>query len=334
MSASCSRTSRRCPRSSATRCCGVSSTARATRRSRASWDSPRARPRASSSAPARTSLREREARSEDCAEVRMQLIEAADAHRRAKPQTLRHVAKCPACREFRRELKASDRAIAILDPGILLIGLGAGGGLKWLVGKGAAAKTTAAVTRRRGRGRASSCSGRRSSAPAIRRRSRSRAPPSRPVSSRRSSRSRRARRSCARRCGSPPAAASASRPCITCPAGLRVADLLPPTGAKLRVAYAPLDRRRREPRRARQPHRPGARAADTRVTVSVLCRRADRRPARSAPPTSARPRTPTHRVSVARAAAARQPRRRGERLGPPRSAGRGRAHVGRRGRAS
>ena len=92
-------------------------------------------------------LREREARTEDCAEVRMQLIEAADAHRRAKPQTLRHVAKCPACREFRRELKASNRAIAILDPGVLLIGLGAGGGaLKWLTGKGAAVKATAAAT--------------------------------------------------------------------------------------------------------------------------------------------------------------------------------------------
>ena len=53
--ASCSRTSRRCPRSSATRCCGASSTARATRRSPASSASARVRPRASSSAPARTS---------------------------------------------------------------------------------------------------------------------------------------------------------------------------------------------------------------------------------------------------------------------------------------
>ena len=114
---------------------------------------------------------------------------------------------------------------------------------------------------------------------------------------------------------------------FTCPAPLRVADLLPPTGAKLRVAYAPATDRRREPRRAHRPHRAARWPTTTRVTVSILCRRPDggrvdprRRPAHGGDPDAPRPR--------ARRAAAGQPRRAGARLGPPRSAGHRGPHLG------
>ena len=240
-------------------------------------------------------LREREARFEDCAEVRMQLIEAADAHRRAKPQTLRHVAKCPACREFRRELKASDRAIAILDPGIVLIGLGAGGGLKWLVGKGAAAKTTAAVTagvavagvavlgtQVFGPGDPSPVSVKSPAVPSGQLTVRQPVPSGNAI----------VRQTLLISAGS----GEREQAVLTCPAGLRVADLLPPTGARLRVAYAP-STVVGESRVAQVNLSGPALSADTRVTVSVLCRRATEAGSiRAADQRTAT--TPTHRVSV------------------------------------
>ena len=238
--ASSSRTSRRCPRSSGTRCCAASSTAssheeiaRELGLTEQSTKSLVFRARANL-------VREREARTEDCTEVRMQLLEAADAHRRATPQTLRHVAKCPACREFRagaQGLAPRDRDPRPRHP----------------ADRPRRRRRRAALARRQGRRRQG---GRRRDR--RRRRGRRRRPrhpglrPRRPL----------ARSPSAAR-PSPPAALAARQPVprdtaivrqtlllpagaaareqavITCPAPLRVADLLPPTGAKLRVAYAP-----------------------------------------------------------------------------------------------
>ena len=255
----------------------------------------------------------------------MQLIEAADAHRRAKPQTLRHVAKCPACREFRRELKASNRAIAILDPGILLIGLGAGGGaLKWLTGKGAAVKVTAAATagvavvgvavigtQVFGPGDPSPVSVKSPAVPSGRLAAQQPIPAGTSI----------VRQTLQISAGS----GKREQAVITCPAGLRVADLLPPTGAKLRVAYAS-STVVGQSRVARINLVGPALTQTTRVTVSVLCRQPT--PAgsiRAADQRSAS--TPTHRVGFASSCCC-QPRRRGERLCAPRPAGRGRAHSG------
>jgi len=92
-------------------------------------------------------VRGREARTADCEGVRATLLEAADAHRRAPAGALRHVAVCAPCRAFRHELKLSGQALAILNPGLLLVGLGgAGGALYGLAGKGAAVKAGVAAT--------------------------------------------------------------------------------------------------------------------------------------------------------------------------------------------
>jgi RNA polymerase sigma factor (sigma-70 family) len=241
-------------------------------------------------------IREREARTEDCEQVRMQLLEAADAHRRAKPQTLRHVAKCPACREFRRELKASNRAIAILDPGILLIGLGVGGGaLKFLTGKGAAVKTTAAVTagiavagvavigtQVFGPGDPSPVSVKSPAVPSGRLAAQQPVPAGTSI----------VRQTLEISAGS----GKSWQSVLTCPAGLRVADLLPPTGAKLRAAYSS-STIVGESRVARIDLTGPALAKPTRVTVSVLCRRpTEAGSIRAADQRSAD--RPTHRVRV------------------------------------
>lgn len=241
-------------------------------------------------------VREREARTEDCADVRMQLLEAADAHRRASPQTLRHVAKCSTCREFRRELKDSRRAIAVLDPGLLLVGLGAGGGvLHWLGGKGAAVKAGAAATtgvaavgvavlgtQVFGPGDPSPVAVRSPAVPSGALALREPVP--------------RATAIVRQTLLIPRGPGAREQAVITCPAPLRVADLLPATDAQLRVAYAPATIvGESRVARIRLTGPPLERA--TRVTVSVLCRRATAagsiraRDQRSAS-------APTHRVRV------------------------------------
>ena len=210
-------------------------------------------------------VREREARTEDCADVRMQLHrgrrrapprEAADAAPRRQVPGLPRVPPRAEGHEPARS-RSSTRASCS-------IGLGVGGGaLKWLDGKGAAAKADRRRDRRRRPRSASSCSGRRSSAPAIPRRSRSRAPPcpsgqlaaQQPIPAgtaivRQTAAICGRQRPRASRPSSPARRACASPTCCR------------PTGAKLRVAYARSTVVGAEPRRARQPDRPGARAAD------------------------------------------------------------------------
>jgi RNA polymerase sigma factor (sigma-70 family) len=240
-------------------------------------------------------VREREARTEDCEAVRMQLLEAADAHRRAKPQTLRHVAKCPACREFRRELKSTSKAIAILDPGII-IGLGVGGGLlNWVWGKGAAVKTAAVTTagvtavgvavigtQVFGPGDPSPLPVRSPAVPSGQLAVNAPVPAGTAI----------VRQTLRLPAGTEPRRQAV----ITCPATMRVADLLPPSGAKLRVAYAPatvIGQSRVARVVLSGPPLPRA----TTVTVSVLCRRpTEAGSIRAADQRSAR--TPTHRVQV------------------------------------
>lgn len=90
---------------------------------------------------ARTNLvKAEEARSEDCVEVRNDLLEAHDEGRRASAATYRHLAGCKTCRNFRTGLKDTRKAAALLLPGpLVLIALGV------LTGK-AAASTAAKAT--------------------------------------------------------------------------------------------------------------------------------------------------------------------------------------------
>lgn len=87
----------------------------------------------------------REARSAPCSDVRSELLRAADEGRRGAPRSRRHLVGCSACRDFRAQIKRSNRALAILAPGPLLLGLGAVGGMKLGVGFGSAGAKGAAL---------------------------------------------------------------------------------------------------------------------------------------------------------------------------------------------
>ena len=70
-------------------------------------------------------VKDEEARSADCPDVRLALLEAHDEGRRASAATYRHVATCRGCRTFRGGLKDTSRAVAMLVPGpLLLIAIG------------------------------------------------------------------------------------------------------------------------------------------------------------------------------------------------------------------
>jgi RNA polymerase sigma factor (sigma-70 family) len=62
------------------------------------------------------------ARGADCEDVRADLLRAHDARRRAPAAALRHVAGCSGCRAFRSALKDDRRALRILAPLPLLLG--------------------------------------------------------------------------------------------------------------------------------------------------------------------------------------------------------------------
>jgi RNA polymerase sigma factor (sigma-70 family) len=80
-------------------------------------------------------------RSTSCEAVRANLLEAHDARRRASARTHRHLARCPECREFRATLRSTRRAMAILLPGPLVLLAAGGSGLKiGLAGKASAGK--------------------------------------------------------------------------------------------------------------------------------------------------------------------------------------------------
>jgi RNA polymerase sigma factor (sigma-70 family) len=81
-----------------------------------------------------------------CALVREELVAAHDARRRAPARALRHLAACGACRDFRTALRAERRAFALLAPAPLLLLGGVGvGAIKLAGGHGAASKAGAAA---------------------------------------------------------------------------------------------------------------------------------------------------------------------------------------------
>ena len=99
---------------------------------------------------ARTNLvKHDEARSTDCQDVRLGLLEAHDEGRRASAAAYRHLATCAACRSFRSGLKDTSRAVALIVPApLLLVAIGVlVGKLGAVSAKGAMVKTgtTAAV---------------------------------------------------------------------------------------------------------------------------------------------------------------------------------------------
>ena len=89
-----------------------------------------------------------EARSSDCVAVRDDLLTAHDAGRRASAAAYRHLATCGACRTFRSGLKDTRKAAAILLPGpLVLIALGVftGKAVASTAAKATAVKTGAAT---------------------------------------------------------------------------------------------------------------------------------------------------------------------------------------------
>ncbi len=98
---------------------------------------------------ARTNLvKHEEARSTDCQDVRLALLEAHDEGRRASAAAYRHVATCRGCRTFRAGLKDTSRAVAMLVPApLILIAIGLVAGKVGAAGaKGAMLKTGATAT--------------------------------------------------------------------------------------------------------------------------------------------------------------------------------------------
>jgi hypothetical protein len=216
-----------------------------------------------------------------CAEVREELVRAQDARRRAPARALRHLAGCGACRDFRTARRAERRAFALLMPGPLAL-LGAGAGALKLVigggaGHGAASKAGAAATATVIA--AAGVAGSVAVAPEVFRAGapapvalRSPALPSAGV---------------ARGAALPRGTAVVRRTValragvrihpdlrLGCPAGLAVADLLAPRGARLDVGYAPdtiigLSRSAHVRLRGAPLPAPGA------ATVAILCKRPD-----------------------------------------------------------
>ena len=220
-------------------------------------------------------VKHEEARSTDCQDVRLALLEAHDEGRRASAATYRHVATCRACRTFRAGLKDTSRAVAMLVPGpLLLIAIGVVAGKVGAAGaKAAMLKTgaTAAAGRCPGRGRR----GRRARGlRAGRPRAAVRAEPGAAGGGRGEGRAAAdAARAVIRRAvrfgaGAP----RATTVTLACPAGLRVAELLALRGAAAATRPA---RSRAGASTARVSSRRSRGTVSTRV--SVLCKAPDAR---------------------------------------------------------
>jgi RNA polymerase sigma factor (sigma-70 family) len=214
-------------------------------------------------------------RSTSCQAVRANLLEAHDARRRASARTHRHLARCSECRAFRAALRSTRRAMAILLPGPLVLLATGGAGLKiGLAGKASAGKVavgaataTVAVgaagialpTLGPGDPAPTTISspalpgghvGRGAPLPAgtaiVRRRVQLREGPSAP-----------------------------STVVLRCPSGLRVADLLAPSGARLSATYGP-GVVVGASRSARVVLEHNTLAHATQASIAVLCKRPSR----------------------------------------------------------
>ncbi len=214
-------------------------------------------------------------RSTSCEAVRTNLLEAHDARRRASAHTHRHLARCAECREFRTELRRTRRAMAILLPGPLVLLAAGGAGLKiGLAGKASAGKIAAgAATATLAVGAASLTlptlgpgdpAPATISSPALPGGHLGRGAPL-PAGTAI------VRRAVALHAGTSAPAAVVLR----CPSGLRVADLLAPTGAELSATYGPSVVVGAS-RSARVVVERDALAHDLRASVAVLCKRPSR----------------------------------------------------------
>ena len=109
-------TCRSCPRPSARRCCCARSTRSATTRSPRRWRPPSRRVK-SLLVRARVSLAEAaEARQLTCDEVRDELGEVAEGLHRTTAPVRRHLRHCDRCAAFRKQLRATNRALAAVFP--------------------------------------------------------------------------------------------------------------------------------------------------------------------------------------------------------------------------
>jgi RNA polymerase sigma factor (sigma-70 family) len=211
-------------------------------------------------------------RSTSCEGVRTNLLESHDARRRASAQTHRHLARCAECREFRTELRRTRRAMAILLPGPLVLLAAGGAGMKiGLAGKASAGKIAAgAATATLAVGAAGltlPTLGPGDPAPATI------SSPALPGGHLGRGAPLPAGTAIVRRVVTLRAGMSApSAVVLHCPSGLRVADLLAPSGARLSVTYGP-GVIVGASRSARVVLGRTVLAHDTRASVAVLCKR-------------------------------------------------------------
>ncbi|HEX5923850.1 MAG TPA: sigma-70 family RNA polymerase sigma factor [Baekduia sp.] len=212
-------------------------------------------------------------RSTSCQAVRTNLLEAHDARRRASAQTHRHLARCPECREFRSALRSTRRAMAILLPGPLVLLAAGGSGLKiGLAGKASAGKVAmgaaTATVAVGAAGLALPTLGPGDPAPST---ISSPALPGGHVGRGAPLPAGTAivRRVVALRAG---AVSTPTAVVLRCPSGLRVADLLAPSGAQVNATYGPRVVVGAS-RSARVILEHAAVAHDTRASVAVLCKR-------------------------------------------------------------
>jgi RNA polymerase sigma factor (sigma-70 family) len=214
-------------------------------------------------------VREREARTEDCPEVQRQLLEAAAAGRRAPSSALRHVAHCAACRAYRRDLRLTDRAVALLIPGpLILMGLGA----LSLAGKGTAVKAGVATGTLAVAGAGAFALGTTVFGPGERSPSNVNSPA---IAQGRLAAGERipAGTAIVRHVLDLPAGPGKRDAVgLSCPSGMRVADLLPPRGARLAVSYAP-GTTVGASTRAKIVFEPAPLKLRTRVVLEMLCKR-------------------------------------------------------------
>jgi RNA polymerase sigma factor (sigma-70 family) len=221
---------------------------------------------------ARTNLvKQRDARSSDCQAVRSDLLEAHDEGRRASASTYRHIATCRDCRHFRAGLRDTRRAAAILMPVPLMV---VAFGL--LTGKAAAATAKGAMVK----SAATAAAGVAITAGAVGvgvqvfhagdpapQAAKSRALPSGELA----------------KGGAVPAgtaivrrtvklASGSATVALSCPPGLRVADLIGARGASASYAPGTVVGASRSARVIVQP-RPGATTAS--AVVTVLCKKPD-----------------------------------------------------------
>ena len=200
-----------------------------------------------------------EGRALGCHDVRSDILEAHDQRRRPKARTVRHLATCPTCRALQTALRSQRRSLAALAPPVGLIAALGGFGIAGWHAKATAMGTTAVVAA----GVSVELFQAGDPAPLG---VQSIALPGKQVAA-----------------GAPlPDGVAVVRGVVSypevrtvtlaCPPGLRLADLLPPDGARVGARYAPTTTIGAD--QSGEIVLSGA-ARDAEVTVAALCRRPD-----------------------------------------------------------